>query len=116
MQPDFLVEEEQDKVVEERSRVLGAHSVVPTSSDQDGIVAGKVLHRVAESRARRHTPDLGQLSELAVDNLAVDNDWLEVSKLILWFALLVFASEEVNAVLDHIALFQEEKDNVSVGV
>ena len=37
-------------------------------------------------------------------DFTVDDHWLEVSKLVLKFSLLIFASEEVDTILDCITL------------
>ena len=45
-----------------------------------------------------------KLSELSMDDLAIDHDWLEVAQLVLQFSLLVFTTKEVHSFLDRVAL------------
>ena len=45
-----------------------------------------------------------KLSELSMDDLAIDHDWLEVAQLVLQFSLLVLTTKEVHSFLDRVAL------------
>ncbi len=43
-----------------------------------------------------------------MDYFTIDDNWFEVSELVLELTFLVFASKEVDAVLDRIRLFTKE--------
>ena len=99
-QPNFLVEQEQSQVVEERSRVCCAHVIVPPAGNQDGIIDGQVLHGVPKSRAWRRASSRLKQSEFTMHNFAVNDNWFEVAQLVLELSFLVFASKVVNSVLN----------------
>ena len=47
--------------------------------------------------------------KFSMDNFAVNNDGLEIAKLVLELTLLVLATKEINSILDNIALFYCKK-------
>ncbi len=49
-----------------------------------------------------------KLHKFSMDHFAIDDNWFEVSKLVLELTFLVFASKEVDAVLDGVRLFTKE--------
>ena len=78
IEPDLLIEHEQDQVVKEGCHVGGAEGVIATAGDNDRIVAGQESHRVAEARRGRLTLTL-YLNKFTVHNLTIDHHRLEVS-------------------------------------
>ena len=98
IEPDLLIEHEQDKVVEEGCHVGGAQGVIATTSDNDRVVAGQESHRVAEARRGRRALTL-YLNEFTVHNLTIDHHRLEVSKLVLELAFLILAAKEVDPLM-----------------
>ena len=50
--------------------------------------------------SNRRRPGGLNIDELSMNDLAIDNDWLEVSKFVLQLILLVLAAEEVDSIHD----------------
>lgn len=112
IEPHFLIEHEQYQVVQKWRQVSGTKAVVTASSYEDGIVAGKETHCVAEPRCGR-LPLALNLHKLSVHHFTVNNDRLEVAELVLELSLLVLPSEEVDTVLNQVAL---SADNLIIRV
>jgi hypothetical protein len=75
---------------------LLAEVIIASASNHDRVVHGQVAHGVTEARGRGISSDF-HADEFAVDDLPVDSDWLEVSKLIAdQLAVLSLASEIVK--------------------
>ena len=89
-----------------KDHLLVKEEKILTSCDQDGVIARKECHSVTESGCRRLALNL-ELHELSMHNLTVNDDRLEVSKLVLEFALCVLSSEEIDSILDGVALRAE---------
>lgn len=49
LEPELLVQKEQEDVVEERGRVYFAHLVVSATHDDQTVVCGQVFHAVAKA-------------------------------------------------------------------
>lgn len=103
VEPDLLIKQEHDDVIEERCHICLTHIIVATTSDANGVTAWQVAHGVAEARNRRLALSL-QLCEFTVYHFAIDDDWLKVAQLILQFTLCVPSTEEVDTFLDRVAL------------
>jgi len=108
VEPDLLIKQEHDDVIEERCHVCLTHIIVATTSDANGVTAWQVAHGVAEARNRRLALSL-QLCEFTVYHFAIDDDWLKVAQLILQFTLCVPSTEEVDTFLDRVALRTAQK-------
>ena len=81
-EPNLLVKQEQDQIVEERSLVLLTQFIVSATCDEQRTVARQVAHRMAESRSWWLTLGFDG-GEFSMHDLSVDDDRLEVSQLVL---------------------------------
>ena len=81
-EPNLLVKQEQDQIVEERSLVLLTQLIISATCDEQRTVARQVAHRMTESRSGRLTLGFDR-GEFSMYDLSVDDNWLEVSQLVL---------------------------------
>ena len=104
LEPNFLVEQKQMQVVQKRRDVLLAQFVVATTGHEEGVICGQVTHGVAEAGARGVATSF-DVDELTVNHLAVNRYRFEIAKFVAQkLSVLTTATEEINALLHHIAL------------
>ena len=99
IEPHFLIKKEHHYIVQEWYFIWAAQVVVTTSCDTNCAVAWKVAHCMAEARCRRLSLYF-ELCKLTMYNFSINDDWFEITQLVLELTFDVLTSEEINSFLD----------------